>query len=785
MSNRFHLLRRQLLGATSVLAAFACMNTPVHAQTSEGTAAPEVVTVTAERRATDIQTTPLAISAISGDALQKSNVMKLADINGLVPSLQVTSSAGFETVVTIRGVGLETPENSLTTSPGIALFVDGAYVANSVTLDQTFFDVDHVEVLRGPQGALYGQSATGGAILLVTRQANLDGWSGEVEGAYGTYNLHREFGEVNIPIADDLAVHIAVQQYQHDGFSKDPLIPNYQPDNADDIIGKIDFLWQPTSNFSVRLSSESYHADQDAAAQKNINDPDPDPREITQDYGPKFNMATNLSHLTVEWDASWFTVKSVTGYQWLDNVQGEDSSRSAFSILGAYDDVAGWDTSLVNYNEEFDLQSNSNSPFQWDVGTFLLSQKSSQFVEEFECAPTYGPCAAPTPAALTIVSPYGPLPGNLDYGNLSEVDRKSWSIFGQATYQLTDALSATLGGRLNSDSYADNSYNFSAFGTSNPDNKSLDHVPTYRAELDYKLNPAEMVYVSTNRGYKPAGVNGIYGQSYQCTSPFTFGGCNTNAPLLIPNEFKPETNTSYEVGSKNSWLDNHLIANFAAFYYDYKDMQYLATDPVPFDGGIVNIPSTHIYGAEAEVHYTGLEDHLHMNGNLSLENGAIQGNYKTIDSTVANQIENTSPACAAGAQYYYPGCWYTVLASAKDIGGNPPAKMPKVLGSFNASYDYVLGWGTLTPRFEVVYRGAFWARVFDEPSLDRVPAYTIVNLNLDFVPPDSNFKLSLTATNVGDTAGVDSRYTDPYGTGQTSQQYIPPRQIIGTISYNF
>src|SRR5580658_5678187 len=154
MSNHFNLFRKQLLGASSVLAAFAWMNAPAHAQTSEG-AAPELVTVTAERRTTDIQSTPLAITAISADSLEKSNVVRLSDINGLVPSLQVTSSAGFETVVTIRGVGLETPENSLTTSPGVATFIDGAYIANSITLDQTFFDVDHLEVLRGPQGALY------------------------------------------------------------------------------------------------------------------------------------------------------------------------------------------------------------------------------------------------------------------------------------------------------------------------------------------------------------------------------------------------------------------------------------------------------------------------------------------------------------------------------------------------------------------------------------------------------------------------------------------------------
>jgi len=264
MSIRSSLYQKYLLGASSAVAALVWLQPPALAQSAGQT---EVVTVTAERRTTDIQSTPLAITAISADTLEKSNVVRLSDINGLVPSLQVTSSAGFETVVTIRGVGLETPENSLTTSPGVATFIDGAYVANSITLDQTFFDVDHVEVLRGPQGALYGQSATGGAILLVTRQASLDGVNGELEGSYGTYDVHREFAEINLPLSNDFAVHVAIQQYGHDGFTKDALIPGYDLDNADDITGKIDFLWKPTSNFSLRLSSVSYHAYQNAAAQ--------------------------------------------------------------------------------------------------------------------------------------------------------------------------------------------------------------------------------------------------------------------------------------------------------------------------------------------------------------------------------------------------------------------------------------------------------------------------------------------------------------------------------------
>jgi iron complex outermembrane receptor protein len=259
--------------------------------------------------------------------------------------------------------------------------------------------------------------------------------------------------------------------------------------------------------------------------------------------------------------------------------------------------------------------------------------------------------------------------------------------------------------------------------------------------------------------------------------------------LITPNAFKPEVNTSFEVGSKNTFLDDHLTADFAGFYYIYHDMQYIDDDPVPFANGITNIPSTHIWGAEAEVKYLGMDDHLHLSGNLSLENGSIENNFKTLDSTTVNAIEAANAAafgpCAFGGQYYNPYCWQVVMAGARDVGGNPPAKLPKVLGSFAASYDFDLPYGVLTPRFEYIYRGAYWARIFDEPSLDRVPSYSLIDLALNFVPTNSNFEVSVKATNVGNVAGVNNQYTDPYGTATTSRQYIPPRQVIGTVSYKF
>jgi iron complex outermembrane receptor protein len=336
---------------------------------------------------------------------------------------------------------------------------------------------------------------------------------------------------------------------------------------------------------------------------------------------------------------------------------------------------------------------------------------------------------------------------------------------------VTSELRVTAGIRANSDYFKDNSFNFSAFGTNTVVHSKKDTVPTWRLEADYDLTPNNMVYASYARGYKPGGVNGSYGQ------------------VVIPNTFKPETNDALEIGSKNDFFDHSLRLNAAAFYYKHKNYQYIETDPVPFDGGIANVPEVRDYGVELEAQYVGLADHLRLGGTLALEHGEVVGSYKTIDSTIANQIENStsfSSPCAFGGAFYNPACWAAVVAAAKDINGKSPPAMPEVSGSVNASYRFDLPTGTLTTRAQYTYRGSEWARIFNEPTLDRIKAYGVTDLYVEYVPASNNaLRLSLTGTNVFDKAGVNSRYTDPYGTGQTSEQYIPPRQVIATIAYRF
>jgi iron complex outermembrane receptor protein len=655
--------RARLIASAGALSIGALWGPAAQAQTGPATGeqgATQVgeIVVTAERRVTDIQKTPLAITAVQPQALDKSFITNVVGLDAIVPSMESTKTSGFENIVTIRGIGSGTPENDLTTVPGVSLFVDGVYLVNTITLEQTLFDIDHIEVLRGPQGALYGQSSIGGAINIITKQPQLHVFSGSADFSAGDYDLFRERAEVNLPIGNTLALRVSFQKYDEEGFTVDEAIPNFREDDAHDGAIKAALLWQPVDNFSATLTGEWYRADQHGQAQKNVNDPEPSPWEIYQDYPSKNELTTELYHLNLQYDFSAFSIRSVSAYQGLNSVLQEDSSRSAISLIGAYDDVAGWNTTVHSYTEEFDILSKPGSALDWIVGGFYLNQKSRQFVAEFEGGDT------PNPDVMVLPDIEANRPANLAYGNDSLVSRISDSVFAQATYHILPDLRLTLGGRYNHDSYLDNSLNFSGvdFGGSASGpltpviNPASDNVGTWRAELDYDATPDNMLYASSSRGYKPAGANGKTAQ--------VFGGV-----VLIPASFLPETNTAFEVGSKNFFFDHTLRFNVAAFYYLYDNMQYIEYSPIPFGSGISNIPSIHIYGFEAEGAFNGMNNHLHINGTLALENGQVASPYKTIDSTIANPIESQpypSP-CAFGGAYYNPACW----AGAEHPGQHP------------------------------------------------------------------------------------------------------------------
>ncbi len=744
--------------AASLLAASASAS-EVRAATI---GAVEQVTVTALKQPTRLQHTPAAISVVTGTTLEAVNAANLQALNGLVPSLTITPAAGFENLVNIRGVGSSTPENALVAQPGVSFFEDGVYIANSIALDQALFDVDRVEVLRGPQGSLYGQSSTGGVINLVSKQPVLGHYGGAADWGIGNDDLFRERAEVNLPVSPTVAVRANIQKYDHDGFGHSVAQPivGYGLDDAHNIAGKVAILWQPSDDFSATFTAQWFRADQDGAEQKNINDPEPDPRLVTQDFPGQFDLDTDLYHLNLEWTLPFAVVRSVTAYQHLYNVQSEDSSRLSYAVLGSYDDIADWNTDIDSETEDLDIASRAGGRLDWVGGIFLMHQRATQFVAEFE-----GKNADPDLTVRPDIT--SDIPSNLAYGNITDVSRNSIAPYLQSTLHITRALRLIGGIRYNQDSYNDFAFNFSGFGTSRTNTDDTTGRLTGNVDLQWDATPANMLYGSVTEGYKPGGIN------------------SNNGAVVVSRTFVPEGITAFELGSKNRFVDNRLLLNLAGFFYDYRNLQFIEEDPIPFDYGIANVPNTHIWGGEAEGTYLMLDDRLRLGGQLTLEDGHIISSTRAIDSNTTARVYATTPSCMNGGEFFNPACAAAVIAGAPDVRGDTPPLMPHVQAEFNAQYTWQVRHGALVTRAEFNYRGSESARVFDDPAVDHVPAYTLWNLFFSYKPDRSRWTVSLALTNLANMAGVASRYTDPYGTSQTSDQYVPPFQAVGTIGYSF
>ena len=709
----------------------------------------ETVTVTAEKRKVSVQDAPIAITAISGSTLDKSNVTQMSDLNGLVPGLTIAKSSGFENIASIRGIGSETPENAFTTQPGVSFYVDGVYIANTISLDDALFDVDHVEISRGPQATVFGQASTGGTINLIGNQPQLHQYSGSVEASGGTYDLYRTRDMINVPIGDTLALRGSVQVYGHEGFATDTDIPGFRLDGNRDISGKLALLWAPTQDFSATLTGQVSHGENPGAEQKNILDTNPNPRVVSQDYPSYFKLDTQLYHLNLDWELPWAVAKSVTSYQILDHNQQEDGTRWDVQNIGYYDHVQAWNTGMHDFTQDLTLNSRPGGFIDWTVGAFYLNQINHQYVYE----------TSDYPGPASTVAPY------LLYGDDSHITRHSYSYYAQETMHLRSDLRLTLGARYNFDKYAGPDSVF--FGTPS-EGEYQKGVPTGKAEVQYDISSLNMAYLSWTHGYKP-------------------GGLNSNPDsVVLAHTFNHETIDAYEVGSKNRFLDNKLLLNVAGYFYNYRNMQYLAVDPVPYQYGVGNIPETHIMGLEAESSYLALHNHLRLNATLTVAHGEIESNYTTLDAREASQLISQIPACQNGGAYYNPSCWSQMEADSPNVQGNAVPKMPHLQGSTNAAYTWDFYNYELVSRVEYIYRGNFQYRIFDDGEYDKVPSYSQWNLFFQLTPSwQQNLNLSLVVSNLFNKAGINSRYTDPYGTGQTSDEFIPPRQIVGTVSYQF
>ncbi|MGQ0836112.1 MAG: TonB-dependent receptor [Gammaproteobacteria bacterium] len=752
----------------AAIVATAIPAAPVLAQT-QGL---EEVVVTARKRQVDIQDAAVAVSAVAGEDFDRSNVIRLDNFNGYVPGLTIAKNDGAGRVVAIRGIGWETAQN-LSTQPSVLVYMDGIYVANPLSMGTDLGDLERLEVFRGPQGTEFGQGTTGGAINLIMKKPDPKDLAGDLDLAFGTYNSLKARGSLNVPLSENLAVRGSIQRYNRDGFAEieGGALDGYDLDDADSVTGTASLLWQPADSVSVYLSAFLQDSDQHAAAQKNVDDPNPDERELSQDFPGIFKLQNALYSAIIEWNApGGLVVKSLTGLQELEKDQSVDGDRlnealTAIDVLGFFVTTANWDvlTFWDNDSDAFTQELNVSrrgERVDWVLGAYYLDHENfNHFLEATGPSPFSDSIdELANPSVVTLP----PFMSVLNFVEARTVTRKDTALYGQSTLRLNDRYALTAGIRYQDEDQTDEALQFF---TNQSRQETNDEEFTWKVGLDVDLTEDHLLYGLISTGWKNGGTN-----------PGALAGA-----LQVPLVFEAEELTSFEIGSKNVFSNNRVRFNVVGFYYDYENLQFTQEDPVPFAGGTGNIPETEVYGVETEFNWL-LADEWQLDGHLTWLDGEIKTDFFTLD------VVDFREALGPGIGLFTPGGFATRvnLSQTTNLKGNEPPKLVDLTARLGLTNNHTLGNGAVfTSRLDYIHRGEYQYRVFNNPLVDTVPSYDIVGLYFRYKPANSGFAFSLSASNVLDKDGVNSRFSNPFALLTTSEEFIPPREIIAAVSYAF
>jgi iron complex outermembrane receptor protein len=738
----------------------------------------ETVVVTAERRNENLQSAAVAASVLTENDLKAHDIRGVDDLEFATPSITIGSN-GQSTQINIRGIGKE--DNSGNATSSVAIYRDGIGVISGFATNEPYYDVNTVEVLRGPQGTFSGENAAGGAIFINTRDPDFKGgYSGYIEAGYGNYNEIDAQGAINLPLTDTFAARIAFDHVNRDSFytvwfNPQMTIKNPNPVGARDYNSvRLGLLWQPIDDLEVKFKFDYNNLDNHGyafsvvpgwplpgsddflncpCAQNLSSDPFVIGNNATDNYAKDENARGALDvRYTLP---GGLVLRSLTGEQWLRSYIRNDDDGSAFVDRRQHIN-ATWNI----FSEELTLASPDTDPFNWIVGAYYKKEilkfpRNDGFYlfdnthYDAAGAPIFFPDGTPIPGA-------GPAVSQTEVVLLWRTPRTTESIFGQVEYAITDKLKAQFGLRAQH------------FITTEESDLSLPIfgivLPTYRGGAGANARGGK-------GGYGENTLTGKFALNYQMTDTdffyaFIATGTTTggvNVVIGIPNYKKQET-TDIEGGWKAQWLDNQIFTQIGGFYDFINNYQaFLATNCVTVPGGgpgCLPVPG----GA-----YLNLDGISTIYG-LEATGQAVFGNF-SMDAALAliHSELGSADILAFGLPF--------------QTKGKPQPFTPEVTFHFGAQYAFPFEDGsTLTPRADVAFVGRQTLTPIDAVvggiPLDRVPEHTLLNLKLTYGTERWNGEFYV--TNVTDEA-----YIEAHG-GPGYNAYVnEPRRIGVRLHYNY
>ncbi|HWX79911.1 MAG TPA: TonB-dependent receptor [Steroidobacteraceae bacterium] len=679
-----------IAAATCVLAVF-----DAHAQAVSNTAADtgplaEVV-VTAERRSTDLQVTPVAASVLSGADLQSRGVNTVDQLQFTTPSLTV-NDFGQGIMFNIRGIGKG--ESNVQTPAGVITYRDGIPVIATFLQNEPYYDIASIEVLRGPQGTFSGVNATGGAVYITEANPNFNGVSGYGQLQYGNYNDRLWQGAINLPIGETFAARIAYngerrQTYfnLHGPYTGDPGI-------IDSNNVRVSLLWRPSDALKILVKTDYNNINNGGYPGQPYTIPG-SLYDINTDVNAYAFDEFTRSVVDISYTfANGNVLRSVSGYQHARAAQNVDldGTNRAFPTSSTFSDYGRFEA----YSEELNFLSPDTGFFRWIAGAF--------FSHEVEDLPFGNGFNINVDLTTPYPAPLLPLVNiNLEYNT----PKKHEGVFGQVKFEFSPQWELQVGARYNHSTFdlTDNQTTNLLFpppplAIPLPNSQSQsDSKLTGKVDLSYKLTPDNYLFAFVATGHKDGGLN-----------------TNANEPAVI----QPENLTDYEVGWKSMFLDRHVRTQTGAFYTTYKDFQVSLPDPATGTAPILNAPHATVWGFELQAQ-AELSD-LSVDASASYIHGRF-GDFYAIDSRLY-----AAP---------YPPCnlsYGPATAECSNLTGHTLPNSPTWTANAGIQYTYhVAANQTFTPRLDYAFVASQWATVFANSSFaDSLDSRTLFNVLLSY-----------------------------------------------------
>jgi iron complex outermembrane receptor protein len=799
----------------------------------------EEVIVTAEKRATTVQDTPIAVTAFSGEELDRALISKPLDMQFSVPNM-LMSKGNFTTAnISIRGIG--NLAVGAASDSGTGVHFNGVYLNGGRIFETEFYDAERVEVLRGPQGTLYGRNTTAGVVNMITRKPDEE-FGGNINVEAGNYNHVKVKGAINFPMGENVAQRFAGFYNNRDGYVDNEysgddvdgrdmfslrsttrwatdtadatLAINYFKEDSDrmrgsnqqclrDTEGVLGCLPTGLANQSTNsaatvtgylignlvgpITGLDFPEDDFANAPKSS-----DPRKQYLDFTPIYEVEDTMISFEVNWDIGDVTLTALTGYHKSDldarndydfTVASEIWPVEVTTQLGPDGEITtdrafSSDRSTTEpeqWSQELRLASDFNGDWNFMVGGFYLDYESEVHYYVYS-------------AALEITGQtLGIDPSQRLFDNdTTPYELETWALFGELYWQTTDSVSMTLGLRYTDEEKSARQRTiYLAFqddptveGGGYSDFGGEWSEPTGKFNITWDVAEEIMTYVTLSTSYKSGGFNPIGSES----------------PLLDPAqggdpdraEFDPEFINSLEIGAKARFFDNSLQANVTYFYYDYDDLQIAKlTNQTALNENF----KAAIQGFEGEFVWVP-DQHWRLTANVAWLDTEMDGG-ESVDTANINQLGTTENIISTPNANVYagPGCPGGVATCdgiPASLDGNVLPSSPEFSVNLGIGYSWQLSGGMeVVAATNYYWQDEFYTRIFNTEN-DRVDSWEVWNATLTLYSADQNWFAELWGRNLADDDNITGQYLGDQNVGLATNQFLlEPRTYGVSVGYSF